>query len=100
MIKTKLTDREIADFFKITPQNIVFWKKEKPLRYKAAKTYIFFEKHKISKQIMKLKGLLLLTKQDCEECSSKYLKEMEEIINTLTELFEEVNQNLINKKKQ
>jgi len=98
MDKTKLTDREIANFFKITPQTIVLWKKEKPLRYKAIKTYIFFEKYKIPKQILKLKGLFLLVEQDCE-CNSKYLKEMKEIINSLADFFTEINiQNLINKK--
>ena len=50
----KLTDRKIAEILGVTPQNILFWKRNKPLQYEAVKWYLLFKENEISKKIKKI----------------------------------------------
>ena len=76
----KLTDRKIAEILGVTPQNILFWKRNKPLQYEAVKWYLLFKENEISKKIKKINALATLIES---ECDSNYAKELKTIVDEI-----------------
>ena len=91
----KLTDKKIAEILGITPQNIVLWKKNKPLQYEAVRGYFLIKENNFFENYKKIKALAELIRQ---ECDSKYADDLIKLVEEGDEVVEEIL-NIKNKNK-
>ena len=87
---TKLTDKKIAEILVVTPQNIVLWKKNKPLQYEAVRGYFLLKENNFFEDFKKIKALAELIRQ---ECDSKYTDDLVKLIEKSDEVVEEILNN-------
>ena len=91
----KLTDKRIAEILGITPQNIIKWKKNKPLQYEAVRGYFLLKENNFFENYKKIKALAELIGQ---ECNSKYADDLIKLIKEGNEVVEEILDNERRKK--
>ena len=84
----KLTDKKLANILGITPQNIVLWKKNKPLQYKAVRGYFLLKENNFFESFKKIKALAELIGQ---ECDSKYTDDLIKLVEEGDEVVKEIN---------
>ena len=89
----KLTDKRIAEILGITPQNIIKWKKNKPLQYEAVRGYFLLRENNFFESFKKIKALAELIGQ---ECDSKYTDDLVKLV----EKGDEVIENILKNKKE
>jgi len=92
----KLTDKKIASILGVTPQNIVLWKKNKPLQYEAVRGYFLIKENNFFEKYKKIKALAELIKQ---ECNSKYADDLVKLVEEDDEVVEKIL-NIKNKDKE
>jgi len=92
---TKLTDKKIAEILGVTPQNIVLWKKNKPLQYEAVRGYFLLKENNFFESFKKIKALAELIRQ---ECKSKYADDLIKLVEEADEVIEEILDNERRKK--
>ena len=77
----KLTDKKIAEILGITPQNIVLWKKNKPLQYEAVRGYFFLKENNVFNKLKKIKSLSELVSEEYSD--NKYINDLKLLANEL-----------------
>ena len=92
----KLTDKKLANILGITPQNIVLWKKNKSLQYKAVRGYFLLKENNFFESFKKIKALAELIGQ---ECDSKYTDDLIKLVEKGDEVIKEIL-NIDNKTKR
>ena len=86
----KLTDKKLAGILGITPQNIVLWKKNKPLQYEAVRGYFLLKKNNFFENFKKIAALAELIQQ---ECKSKYVEDLVKLVEESDEVVKEILKN-------
>jgi len=77
----KLTDKKLAGILGITPQNIVLWKKNKPLQYEAVRGYFFLKENNVFNKLKKIKSLSELVSEEYSD--NKYINDLKLLANEL-----------------
>jgi len=73
----KLTDKKVAQILGMTPQNVIFWKKNKPLQYEAVKSYYLLKENNFFQLYKKVVALISLFDDDC---NSPYFSDLVQLL--------------------
>lgn len=85
----KVTDKEIAEVLDIRRQTLYNWKKkQKPEVYQSIKSFFLLKENKFFSNFRKIKSLAKLIKQ---ECDSKYIEDLVNLIEENDEVVKEIN---------